>query len=135
MFNNGQFQRKNNFETCLKPNYPATCLLTFESALLKAGSSSSTSKQISVVVMDIIPRATRRGATSWAGLLRTTGPAEGQPRAQSVTIKKYIYLYETKPDWGSFCKTDQRDHRVPAACLHQAYRYVPVCAYKHLGFK
>lgn len=43
--------------------------------------------------MDKVPRATRRGATSWAGLLRTTGPAEGQPRAQSVTININICIY------------------------------------------
>lgn len=66
---------------------PSPCTLTFASALLNAGSSSSTSKYISLVVMDKVPRATSTGATSWAGLLRTTGPAEGHRRALSVTRK------------------------------------------------
>lgn len=56
---------------------------TLPSMRLKDGSSSSTSKYISVVVMERVPRASVTGAISWAGVLKTTGPI----------TRKYIFIF------------------------------------------
>lgn len=56
---------------------------TLPSMRLKDGSSSSTSKYISVVVMERVPRASVTGAISWAGVLKTTGPI----------TRKYVFYF------------------------------------------